>query len=390
MAELNVCIYGGGRTGHLYAALFKQAEDVRVSLLSRKAALIRQAMTADGIHVLLPDGGSLRGRPDVVTDKPGAVIPQADVVVVALPAHVRPAALRAIASQLATHKPVYVGAVPGNGGFDWLAAGLLPGNAVIWGFRDTPSTAYDLMPGSSVSLGCTIEEVLLAFHDHTQSAERRKAQALLEYLFARRITPVESFLEITLAIGNPVLHIPALYGLAGPYSRNPDGKFEKRLSWWQDVTELGAYFVERCAAEQYDLIRRLRHRSGLALASLRPLHQELVESFGQHIPDKSSIYTILRTNKAFKGMVPLRRDEGSNHLTLDPASRVFHEDTSFGLILLMQVAQKLGVQPFHLAEISSWSQRFADPAYGLATDYLPETWLSAKQPTYAAPHETWW
>lgn len=43
------------------------------------------------------------------------------MVIITVPAHIRPDLLKKIAPHLPSHKTVFVGAIPGFCGFDWLA-----------------------------------------------------------------------------------------------------------------------------------------------------------------------------------------------------------------------------------------------------------------------------
>ena len=382
MTTLDICICGAGRTGHLYVALLKQKDGIRVSLLSRSASEVRSGLSPDGIQATLPDGKIIFGCPDVVSDDPSVVIPNADMVIIALPAHLRPAALNLIAPHISATKPVAVGAIPGSAGFDWLAAKTLPESAVIWGFRDVPYSCYDLVPGSSVVAGGMTKRLLLGFHERTPEAQRELLRKRIEHIFCQDVAVVDDFLELTLALGNPVMHLPALYALIGPYSRNTKAEFSERLYWWKDISELGAYFIDRCAGEQYEIIERARERLGLRLGSLRPLYPDLLHEFSDYIPDKSDLYSVLRTNSAFKGRVPLKRADSKDVYTIDTASRIFQEDTSFGMVLILEIGKRLGVEPFHHKEIGSWSQRFADPHLGTAASYIPGDWPGIQKQSF--------
>lgn len=380
MTTLDICICGAGRTGHLYAALLKQLDDVRVSVLSRRANEVRKGLSSDGIRAELPDGRVIYGYPDAVSDDPSIVLPSADLIILALPAHIRPAALNTIAQHLNVRKPVGVGAIPGSAGFDWLAARTLPESAVIWGFRDVPYSCYDLVPGSSVVAGGMTKRLLLGFHQRTLEAQRDLLRQKIEYIFEQDIVLVDDFLELTLAFGNPVMHLPALYALIGPYSRNPRAEFSKRLYWWKDISELGAYFIDRCAEEQYEIIEQARERFGLSLGSLRPLYADLLDDFADYIYDKTDLYSVLRTNSAFKGKVPLKKIDSKEAYVVDTTSRIFQEDTSYGISLILEIAKRLDMEPFHLKEIGFWSQRFSDPSFRTAASYVPANWpISEKQ-----------
>ncbi|QPB24486.1 NAD/NADP octopine/nopaline dehydrogenase family protein [Rhizobium sp. 007] len=373
MRTLKVCICGGGRTAHLYAALFSHVTGVEISVYTRKATELCAAMPPKGFLAVLPDGSECRGRPQNISNSPRDTIVGADVVILAVPAHVRALILASIAPFVDRHHPVFVGAIPGNAGFDWLADSMLPPNVVIWGTKDAPYTAYNLVPGVSVAAGGGPRTHVFACHKPGPGDQVDELKHILEHLFRVDFIVASSFLELTLAFGNPVLHMPALYGLIGPHSDNPDANFTGHHGWWRDLTELGAAYIEECAAEQYRLIERVRVEHGCDLASLTPLRDDLLRNYQDFIADGSSLHAIFKTNRAFKGMVPLVRASNGIGFGIDFSHRIFYEDTHFGLSLLVAIAHRLNVETPMLKEIAAWAETLSAPDFGRATDYLPRS-----------------
>nr|WP_234813479.1 2-dehydropantoate 2-reductase N-terminal domain-containing protein [Candidatus Hamiltonella defensa] len=139
--KLNIVICGGGRTGHLSAVLFKQRPNVKVSLLTENLLLVKHFQKNGGeIKAIRPEGSILTARPDVVSCQVEETLKDADMVIITVPAHIRPDLLKKIAPHLPSHKTVFVGAIPGFCGFDWLAEKVLNQrpNVVIWGMKDVP------------------------------------------------------------------------------------------------------------------------------------------------------------------------------------------------------------------------------------------------------------
>jgi len=119
------------------------------------------------------------------------------------------------------------------------------------------------------------------------------------------------------------------------------------------------------------LIEAVRARYGWRLASLRPLEDDLLDNYGGYISDSSSLLTMLRTNSAFKGLVPLKRTRDGRQFEIDLTHRIFFEDTHFGLNLLVTLARYLKIDVPTLAAVEAWSARLTDPQFGMSTDYLP-------------------
>ncbi|MFN3355722.1 MAG: hypothetical protein ACK418_06895, partial [Pseudomonas sp.] len=208
MNLLKVAICGGGRTGHLNAVLFKQLPDVQVSMHTHNPEVIEQHARHTPLLALLPDGSTLSARLDRVTSDAKAAVEDADIVIITVPAHARPQTLKAIAPYLSTGKPVYVGAIPGFCGFDWLAENTLPDrpNVVIWGMKDVPHTAFELIPGRSIKMGGGKSQLYVATHARESQACSQQLQDMLTRLYGPCVTMLDHYLEITLTPGNPIMH----------------------------------------------------------------------------------------------------------------------------------------------------------------------------------------
>ncbi|MEO8390076.1 MAG: NAD/NADP octopine/nopaline dehydrogenase family protein [Polaromonas sp.] len=374
---LHVAICGGGRTGHLNAVLFKQMAGVKVSLLTRRREVIARHREGQMLTAILPDQSLLSAHLDAVSEDPADVVADADVVLITVPAHARPGLLREIAPHLRSTGPVYVGAIPGFCGFDWLAEKALQGqpNAVIWGMKDVPHTAYDLKPGVSVRMGGPKSTLYIGTHARESDAARDELRAHLGRIYTAPVELLSHYLEITLTPGNPIMHSSVVYGLVGPYGQWHDKTFDAPVCWWTDCTELGAYFLERSDEESQALCKAIEQRLELTLSSVKPLKQEIIEAYGDQIRDPASMLSVLRTNQAYDAIeAPLVPAPGGAGYTIDTQSRAFHEDVAYGLSLLVAMAGRLKVPVPHIAEIFHWNVSYMNGLRGSALDYFPERW----------------
>jgi hypothetical protein len=380
LPPLNVTVCGGGRTGHLAAVLFKARPGVHVSLLTGRQEVVDRYFEAGRrMTAIMPDGTKRTVRLDLVTCDAAEALQHADVVIVTVPAHVRAALLDRIAQWLPTGKTVFIGAIPGFCGFDWLAErvlGKLP-NVVIWGMKDVAHIAFDLDPGVSVRMGGAKMTLHVATHVRESAATRRSLLVHLERLYDARVELLNDYLEITLTPGNPIMHGAVIYGLIGPYGQWHGRPFSQPVRWWNDCPELGAYFIERCDDENQRLRTALESELGIDLSSVRPLRQEIVEAYDDQIADARTMLSVLRTNRAYDGiLVPLvPAPEGTGYL-IDRESRAFQEDVAYGLALLVEMGKRLNVRLSHIDEIYRWNVSYMGESRGSALDYFPRTWPS--------------
>lgn len=378
MNLLKVAICGGGRTGHLNAILFKQLADVQVSLLTHNPEVIEQHARQTPMQALLPDGSCLSARLDRVTADARSAVEDADLVIITVPAHVRQQTLQAIAPHLSASKPVYVGAIPGFCGFDWLAEATLPErpNVVIWGMKDVPHTAFELNPGRSIKMGGGKSQLYVATHSRESQASRHQLHAILTRLYGPCVTLLEHYLEITLTPGNPIMHSSVIYGLIGPYGQWHRKIFPQRMCWWTKCPELGAYFLERMDEESQALCAVISQRLGIDLSSVKSLKQEIVEAYGEQIRDTSSMLSILRTNQAYNDILAPMVPAADNRAgyVIERESRAFNEDVAYGLVLLVEMARRFEIKVPHIEEVLQWSVTYMHGLRDSALDYFPRQW----------------
>jgi len=378
MNVLKVAICGGGRTGHLNAILFKQLPDVQVSLLTSNQDIVDLHARQTPMQALMPDGSTLSARPDRVTTEAKVAVEDADIVIITVPAHARPQVLQDIAPYLSTTKPVYVGAIPGFCGFDWLAQATLADkpNLVIWGMKDVPHTAFDLKPGRSVKMGGGKSQLYVATHARETQASRQQLQQMLSRLYGPCVTLLDHFLEITLTPGNPIMHSSVIYGLIGPYGQWHRKIFPQRLCWWTECPELGAYFLERMDEESQNLCAVISQRMGVDLSSVKSLKQEIVEAYGEQIRDRSSMLSILRTNRAYNDILaPMVPADGNRPgYVIERQSRAFNEDVAYGLVLLVEMAKRFELKVPYIEEVLQWSIAYMEGLRDSALDYFPTHW----------------
>ncbi|MHC8299937.1 NAD/NADP octopine/nopaline dehydrogenase family protein [Pseudomonas sp. ZS1P83] len=378
MNLLKVAICGGGRTGHLNAILFKQLPNVQVSMLTSNPEIIEQHARRTPMQAVLPDGSTLSARLDRVTIDAKTAVEDADIVIITVPAHARPQTLQTIAPHLSASKPVYIGAIPGFCGFDWLAEATLADrpNLVIWGMKDVPHTAFELTPGRSIKMGGGKSQLYVATHARESQESRQQLQEMLTTLYGPCVKMLDNYLEITLTPGNPIMHSSVIYGLIGPYGQWHRKIFPQRMCWWTECPELGAYFLERMDQESQNLCAVISQRMGIDLSSVKSLKQEIVEAYGDQIRDQSSMLSILRTNQAYNDilapMVPA--DDNRAGYVIERESRAFNEDVAYGLVLLVEMAKRFELKVPYIEEVLQWSVAYMQGLRDSALDYFPSHW----------------
>lgn len=384
MSTVKIAVTGGGRIGHLYAALLKQTPNTEVRFYSRKADQIRNGMPETGIKVEMHDGTEFSGRPDLVSSDIAEVVTGADLILITQTANGRPQLLEQIAKHVDTTKPVLIGGIPGCGCFDWLAESYLSSfaNVGIFGFLDVPHTVARIEPGSLTVVGGVKSKAYIGFHENTPSQLRERALGLIQTLLPMPVESLNHFMEVTL-IPLGFMHPTVLYANFGPYSQWDGKPIEKSFRWFTDLSELGSYFIQRCDEEQQLLVRAVEKRLNVELPRAEPLKTNLVSAYGDQIGDHRTLYTVLKTNAAYRSFLPMIPAEDGPGLRFKPDHPILIEDTFYGLAYLVEMGKRLNVPMPYMNEIYDWTVEFLGGPQPSTVDYMPVHWPASENATAA-------
>ena len=108
--KTTVCICGGGSQGHISAGVIGSNSDYSVNILTR-----RPSMWSHDFKTIDLDGREFPAKLNIITDKPERVIPESDIVLIALPGFAIREELKKIAPYV---KPsTIIGCLFGGSGF---------------------------------------------------------------------------------------------------------------------------------------------------------------------------------------------------------------------------------------------------------------------------------
>jgi opine dehydrogenase len=388
-SRLVVTLIGAGNLAHVFAGLMgARTSEFEVNVLSRKAAQIADSMTSQGVAVKMPDGSTITGKVKKVSNDPKDVIPQADFIIITVPSHGRHATMKLIAPHLNRDKSVFVGVMPGMGGFDFIAKQILENNGfntgaakgkkpttgkgssnvILWGLKDVPYMCAHTVPGKSVTMLGPKTSLYFALSDWNPEAARVGGQ-LIEKFTSIPTVILDSFLVITLTPGNPIIHPAIMYGMFGPHSQWDGKPLPEKPLFYEEVSELSSYFLQRCDDEVQWIKRAIESGTGINLEPVWPLRLNLKKVYGPLVEDNRTLMKALRTNQAYKTIrtplkeVPMPGVQGKLGYTVDLQHRFFLEDIPFGLVVLSDLGALLGVQTPMINEILLWAQRLMGKEY---------------------------
>jgi hypothetical protein len=136
----------------------------------------------------------------------------------------------------------------------------------------------------------------------------------------------------------------------------------ERPLFYEDCSELSAYFLTKCDSEVQAIKHALIAASGLDLTPVWPLRENLRHVYGSQVADNRTLMAALRTNSAYKTIrTPLKAVTGG--FTIDTEHRFFLEDVPFGLVVLRDLATMLAVETPAIDEILLWCQQLMGKEY---------------------------
>jgi len=359
---LTIC--GGGNAGHALAVVLSQRTNAHIDWLvgsAERADLLRRGLSRGGLRstgVITAEADRLR----TISADPGEVIPNADLVLLAVPAFIHAGVLRRIGPQLGDATPV--GCLPTRGGFEFEAARHLPRRGgrrrTIFGLDTLPWSTRVVEPGEVVNIGAAKAEATLA--SLPADSGRDLAPALSEF-FGTRIAPATSFLSLTLGNQGQFIHPGLMYGHFRSWSGERYDHESVPLLYAAATDQMGE-IVEGLSREAISVVHTLRARTkgSLRLDHVQPVHDWLRSSYAHVTADMSTVAACFRT-----GPIRARR---APTIEVTPGSfvpnfqyRYLTEDVPYGLVITRALADLVAVETPTTNEVISWAQGVMNKVY---------------------------
>ena len=329
-----ICICGGGSLGHVIAGYLGRKDNVSVNILTRKPELWKHELC-----ISTPDGDVVKGKLNVISNKPEEALRNATIVLLCLPGY-------AIKSELLNIKPyltsqAYVGSVFSSTGFFFEALDLLDESIPLWGFQRVPFIARTDKYGESAHL--------LGYKSgHSIAVERcndkEPFRQIIEDLFDAPVRLLNNYYEASFTNSNPILHPSRLYTLFKDWTNEVyyDHQYLFYEEWTDEASEL-------LIALDKELFRILEYLPVSAdyLVPILPYYEST---------DAQGLTRKICSIGGFKGIkTPMICSEKGWQPDLD--SRYFQEDFMHGLRYIHQEAHRLGVDVPMIDKVYNWGKR---------------------------------
>ncbi len=358
---ISVCICGGGNAAHVMAGLFAAEQNSTIekvtlfSNFSDTAERMRQgAEKGDGIKVHMPDGRTVIGKPDIISNNAEDVIPDANLIIMPVPSLAYESLLGEIKPHIATG--TIIGATPGMGGFDWVLKRIFGEkyyDIIAFSMVPMPWNCRILKYGQEVEV--RVQKTPLSFACNRSSYEiRQKLQKIFTDIFGIDTNILDHLLAVTLFPANSVIHPARLYGLFRDYKKGE--VYSENPLFYEDMDDFSANCIEQVSDELQTICRNIEERSSIKLLrDILPITKSIPNVYPGYIKDVSSLKQIFRTNEGYKGFhTPMKKVMGGWIPDFD--NRYFTEDIPFGLCIYKGIAEILGVKTPTMDTILTWAQ----------------------------------
>lgn len=351
---LAVTVCGGGNLGHVFAGLLSHRADVDLRWLvsSARAAVLRAAGTErDGLTVERAEG-DVTAVPSLITDDPATAVAGSHVILLCVPSFLEVELLDRVLPHAADG--CCIGAAPAPGGFDWKGRDALRRHgraATLFGLAAIPWMCKIAEPGRRVHIlgGKALNAVVTL-----PGEQGGPVSDMLGHLLQMPVLQLRSFLNMTLNPGNQLLHPGIMYDLF--HGREEIPVAEPPL-FYESITPSAADRLQAMSDEVQGLRAALEERiEGLRLSAVLPIGLSILQTYGRHIGDASSLQAVIRTNRAYAGLrTPMVETDGG--YLPDWSSRFFGEDIPHGLVVLRGLADLAGVAMPEVDRVLLWAQQ---------------------------------
>lgn len=326
-----ICICGGGSLGHVIAGYLSAKKNLEVNILTQRPQLWKHEL-----QISTPEGDTLCGKLNTVSDKPGKALHEVDIVLLCLPGY-------AIKSELLKIKPyvnerTYVGTVFSSTGFFFEALEILDNDVPLWGFQRVPFIARTNVYGESAHLlGYKTSHNIAV--EHCEDKERFRSQ--IEKLFDAPVHLLNNYYEASFTNSNPILHPSRLYTLFKDWNKNVyyDHQFLFYEEWTNEASEL----LITLDKELFSVLAKLPVAPDFLMPIL-PYYEST---------DAESLTRKIRSINGFRGITtPMIFSEKGWQPDLN--SRYFREDFMHGLRYIHQEAHNLGIEVPMMNKVYNW------------------------------------
>jgi hypothetical protein len=385
-ATITIC--GGGNSVHVLAALLGEHPNFNVQIwdiMHEESEILKNKLSKNNqfITVTHKDGKPpSTGKVALVSTQASDVVPQSDMIILAVPAFAHDTYLQAAAPFL--HDNMHIGAMVAQGGFDFAALDALkqspntPKKLSIFACETLPWACRISDYGHTAEILGTKEDVditiapqfggqeIASMLEKLVGKERRDLSGNITDSKFPRLHPMSNFLTNTLMNINSVWHPCICYGRFGPDVWDQQTPFSEVPLFYEGVDERTADTLIRVSNEVLLIKDRLiQAKPDLDLSGVTHVFDWILRSYPGDIQDNSSLQAAITSNKAYKGLKHTMKElpELPGKYLPDTHYRYFSEDLPFGLVVTRGIAELANVPTPYMDKVITWAQELMGKEY---------------------------
>lgn len=329
---MNITIVGAGNVGTQFAAHCAE-KGHKVIVYGSKSEKINRILTVINEEDKVIHQGTIKKA----TSNEKEAFAGADLIFVTMPATLMK--VNATKIQPYARPGMKICLVPGTGGGECAFRGCIQKGAVVFGVQRVPSVARLVEYGKVVRAVGYRDEMYVAA---LPQRETEKCCKIIENIIGIKTTALPNYLSITLTPSNPILHTTRLKNLYGGWKKGI--VYKKVPLFYEEWNDETSKLLIACDEEVQKLCASLKQFDLSYVKSLR-IHYES--------PTAELMTKKISSIAGFKGLTsPTIKVEGG--YIPDFNSRYFTADFSYGLAILMQIADFVGLDAPNMRATLQW------------------------------------
>lgn len=347
-----IAVIGGGNIGTQFACVCA-SKGYQVNVHSSKP----EEYTGELSVVDERGNVSCKGKISLVTANLEEAIKDCDVVFVTVPSFMLVEIAKRIEPYVSTG--MKIGVIPGTGGAEFAFRNCIDAGATLFGLQRVPCVARLQEYGKCVRVEGKREKLHLAA---IPKGETGMLAAFISDLFDMPCELLDNYLCVTMTPSNPILHTTRLCTMFADYA--PGIVYEKNPLFYGEWSEVSAELLLACDTEHQQLLAKL---DKLDLTGVRSLKEHYESGTVEQLANKLRSIPSLHNLSS-----PMVQVEGG--WIPDFNSRYFTADFPYGLAIIEQVAQIVGMDVPNISKTMAWyrnvsgdKNRLELSAYGICT-----------------------
>lgn len=330
---MNVTIVGGGNIGTQFAVHCAQKNNKVIIYTSKPDTFSKE------LSIVNEEGKIIHsGIIDLATSDSKQAFESADLIFVTMPAY----CMKDIAEKILPHikKGVKIGLIPGTGGGECAFRTCIEKGAIIFGLQRVPSVARLVEYGKQVCATGYRDELFLSSIPNKYTNDLCKK---ISSIFDMKCSSLPNYLNLTLTPSNPILHTTRLKNIFKDYSEGI--VYDKLPLFYEDWNDETSRLLFKCDDEVQKICNKIGEFDLSYVKSLKIHYEsETPELLTKKI---SSI-------QSFKGLQTPHCVTDNGKYIPDLNSRYFTADFSYGLFIIEQIADFLGIDVPNIKSTMDW------------------------------------